>query len=181
MLDQLPATIQLPEGQLATISQVVEPDAQAVLAYLEAVSGETDYLSFGPGEYGVTPEQQAEIIKSFADPSRGVMLQVRVAGAIAALSSLVRSARRRLQHVGELALTVSQEHWGNGLGRALCRATFAEGKRRGVTRVSLCVRADNARAIRLYENLGFLQEGRLVGSFAVGDALYDEFVMGLRI
>ena len=56
-----------------------------------------------------------------------------------------------------------------------------EGRRIGLTKIALRVRADNVRAIRLYEQLGFAHEGRLFGTFLVDGVEFDELTMGLRL
>ncbi len=49
---------------------------------------------------------------------------------------------------------------GAGLGTALLRHVFREATRLGAHRATLEVRASNAGAIKLYERLGFREEGR---------------------
>jgi putative acetyltransferase len=71
---------------------------------------------------------------------------------------------RSLAHVlGELTVAVHPAWQGRGVGRRLFEQLFAavERDRPGVHRVELKARESNARAIRLYESLGFRIEGRL--------------------
>jgi len=178
-------TVDLRDGRKATLERVTEDDAPGMLAYLEVIAGETDFLSFGPGEFGMTVDQEAAFLRSLADPlaseMKGMMVKAVVAGEMVGNALLTRSPRPRLRHGAELGLSVRRDFWGVGLGSALCKTIFSEAKRTGVTRIALKVRADNARAIRLYERLGFSHEGRLVGAFLVGGVELDELVMGLRI
>src|SRR5262245_63739132 len=122
MNENAQSTVQLRDGRVATVSQVLEEHAEAILAFLDAVSGESDFLSFGPGEYGVPLEQQRDHIRSFSDPPQGVILKAELAEEIVAVALLERSNRPRVQHVGELALMVRQVYWGSGIGRAVCQA-----------------------------------------------------------
>jgi RimJ/RimL family protein N-acetyltransferase len=178
-------TVDLRDGRKATLERVTEADAPGMLAYLEVIAGETDFLTFGPGEFGMKVDQEAAFLKSLADPlaseMNGMMVKAVVAGEMVGNALLTRSPRPRLRHVGELGLSVRRDFWGVGLGSALCKTIFSGAKRTGVTRIALKVRADNARAIRLYERLGFSHEGRLVGAFLAGGEELDELVMGLRI
>jgi RimJ/RimL family protein N-acetyltransferase len=178
-------TVDLRDGRKATLERVTQDDAAGMLAYLEVIAGETDFLSFGPGEFGMTVDQEAAFLTSLADPlasdMKGMMVKAVVAGEMVGNALLTRSPRPRLRHVGELGLSVRRDFWSVGLGSALCKTIFSEAERTGVTRIALKVRADNARAIRLYEHLGFSHEGRLVGAFLVGGVELDELVMGLRI
>jgi ribosomal-protein-alanine N-acetyltransferase len=56
-------------------------------------------------------------------------------------------------------LAVAAEAQGRGIGAQLLTALLDEAARRRQTRVALEVRADNDRAIRLYERLGFRGAG----------------------
>jgi len=72
---------------------------------------------------------------------------------------LSRLGRRRIAHVGILAMGIHPDHQGRGLGRALLEATLAWGDTHGIRRVELYCRDDNGRAIALYDSLGFVHEG----------------------
>lgn len=65
-----------------------------------------------------------------------------------------------LQHVGTLGMGVHAAHRGLGLGRRLIEATLAHALGQGIYRVELQAREDNHRALRLYESVGFVYEGR---------------------
>ena len=55
-------------------------------------------------------------------------------------------------------------------------------KANGVTEIiHLGVRADNVRAIRLYQDLGFEEVGRFPGFFKIDGQYYDEILMNLYL
>jgi ribosomal-protein-alanine N-acetyltransferase len=58
-----------------------------------------------------------------------------------------------------LTIAVGTASWGQGVGSELLRQLLAEAKRRKCTEVFLEVRADNARAQRLYHWWGFAEVG----------------------
>jgi [ribosomal protein S18]-alanine N-acetyltransferase len=58
-----------------------------------------------------------------------------------------------------LTIAVDASRWGQGVGSALLRQLLAEARARGCTEVFLEVRADNARAQRLYHWWGFSDIG----------------------
>jgi [ribosomal protein S18]-alanine N-acetyltransferase len=58
-----------------------------------------------------------------------------------------------------LTIAVDTARWGQGVGSALLRQLLAEAASRGCTEVFLEVRADNARAQRLYQWWGFAEIG----------------------
>jgi ribosomal protein S18 acetylase RimI-like enzyme len=85
-----------------------------------------------------------------------------------------------LRHSGVLGMGVAASHRGQGVGSALLRATLEAASARGITRVELVVRADNAAAIALYERHGFELEGRLRDYMIVDGVAHDALAMALR-
>jgi RimJ/RimL family protein N-acetyltransferase len=162
-----------------TVTRAVQGDAAEILDFLNRVSLETDYLSFTPGDVGITLEEEVAFLRSMEDPARGFMLKALVDGVIAGTAGITRSKSIRLRHVGQVGISVVRKHWRQGVGRALMEGVVKEGERLGLRRLSLLVRSDNVRAIALYESVGFRHEGRLAGAFVVGDTLYDDLQMGL--
>jgi putative acetyltransferase len=85
-----------------------------------------------------------------------------------------------LRHSGVLGMGVAVSYRGRGIGSALLRATLRAAYARGITRVELVVRADNAAAITLYERHRFELEGRLRGYMIVDGIAYDALQMARR-
>ncbi|MFM2066499.1 MAG: hypothetical protein RLZZ584_1408 [Pseudomonadota bacterium] len=97
---------------------------------------------------------------------------------IAGLHPLGPHLRRR--HVMSLGICVHPDGQGKGLGWALLAALLDYADRwAGVLRIELQVYADNQRAIRLYESLGFVVEGRLRGA-SLRDSVYADTLMMAR-
>jgi len=82
-----------------------------------------------------------------------------------------------LRHSGVLGMGVAASHRGLGVGSALLGATLAASAAKGLRRVELVVRADNAAAIRLYQRHGFELEGRLRAYMIVDGTAYDALAM----
>jgi ribosomal protein S18 acetylase RimI-like enzyme len=82
-----------------------------------------------------------------------------VAGKVVGWCDIVPMERPTLAHCGALGIGVSAEYRGRGIGKALLKAVLESAKAAGLTRIELSVREDNARAIALYEKLGFVVEG----------------------
>jgi ribosomal-protein-alanine N-acetyltransferase len=72
-------------------------------------------------------------------------------------------------------IAVARTAQGQGLGATLLQALLDEATRRGQRRVLLEVRADNARAIALYERFGFRRSGVRRGYYQPSGA--DALVM----
>jgi L-phenylalanine/L-methionine N-acetyltransferase len=67
----------------------------------------------------------------------------------------------RQKHVCGVGISIMDAYQGRGVGRALMNACLDYADRwANYSRVELTVHADNARAIKLYESLGLVTEGR---------------------
>lgn len=137
-----------------TIERAKPEDAAAVLDYLKTVGGETDNLSFGEEGLPVTPEEEAAWIREQVDSTDRVLYLAKQDGRIVGDANLDRLPRR-MNHRGEMGISVLRSHWGQGIGRALMERLLAFAREHRFEQVNLEVRSDNTRAIRLYEAYGF--------------------------
>lgn len=85
---------------------------------------------------------------------------------------------QKLRHTAELAIGVSPEARGLGIGKQLLDAAIEQLAEEGVIEILyLEVRADNASAIRLYERCGFERLALLERDTRIGDQYYDGLLM----
>jgi RimJ/RimL family protein N-acetyltransferase len=169
----------LRDGRVLAISQVGTDDAADVVAYIDQVGGETDFLTFGPGEYELTVSEEEEFIRRLRNGRFNLMLKGVVDRELVSLVSIHRQNRPRLRHVGELGISVLKSHWGLGIGRRMIETALAFARERGVRKVNLRVREDNARALRLYESLGFVHEGSSTRAYLIRGEYHTERIMGM--
>lgn len=80
-------------------------------------------------------------------------------------------------HVGLLGMGVIPERRREGLGRRLLELALSEASSAGMQRVELEVFASNAGAVRLYEQMGFVQEGRKVKACRLDGRFEDILTM----
>jgi L-amino acid N-acyltransferase YncA len=153
-----------------------EDDAQAMVDLLN------DLIS--PGRYTVMDqplslEEQIAFIRAF--PERGVfhVAACRTTLQILGLQDVVPLAAERpaFAHVGEVSTFVRRDAQGRGVGRNLCRATFAAASRQGFRKITATVRADNLRAVAFYLGQGFRPVGTLRQHARVGGGYVDEVLM----
>jgi RimJ/RimL family protein N-acetyltransferase len=86
-----------------------------------------------------------------------------------------------VKHCGTLGMGLHADWRGQGLGERLLRACLEKAPRKGVTRVTLEARADNERAIRLYERIGFAHEARKRHALRFDGVYYDAVQMSLLL
>jgi RimJ/RimL family protein N-acetyltransferase len=90
-----------------------------------------------------------------------------------------RMMLRAFVHRGAVNMGVVAARRGRGVGFRLLDAAVRESFRRGLIRVELQVRSDNAPAIALYEKFGFLHEGVARDAFLVEGEYCDAFTMAI--
>jgi ribosomal protein S18 acetylase RimI-like enzyme len=71
-------------------------------------------------------------------------------------------------------VAVDDRAQGRGVGRALTAALVDAARESGIEVLTLDARGDNARALKLYRSLGFVEYGRLADFAAVGASRYDK-------
>ena len=172
----------LKDGRVLELSEARPEDAELVLAYMERVSGETSFLTFGPGELGMTPDREAAFFRATQESSNQLYVLGRLGGEVVASANIAASPRRRLRHRGELGMSVLRDFWRLGIGGALLDHLLAWGRANPLlSKLDLQVRADNAGAIALYRGRGFVEEGVLRKQFVVEGEFFDLIAMGIDL
>jgi RimJ/RimL family protein N-acetyltransferase len=94
---------------------------------------------------------------------------------------IVGSLGAQLAHgVVHLGMWVAADQRGRGVGRALLDACIDWARQRGAHKVALEAWPHNTAALRLYERVGFVLEGRLRRQWRRNDgSLWDAVTMGL--
>jgi ribosomal protein S18 acetylase RimI-like enzyme len=95
-----------------------------------------------------------------------------VAGELHAYRNPLHRFRHTLTH---LTTAVHPDAQGRGVGRALFTALLdaVMSNRPDISRVELVAAESNLRALHLYESIGFVREGRLLGATKRPDGGYD--------
>lgn len=177
-----PSSYKLKNGRTLSIREAEANDARGVLDYLDIIAGETEFLSFEPGEFEPSEAEEGEFLDKCRESENRLFLLAMMDEVIAGTLSFTGGDRVRLRHCGELGLSVRKECWGLGIGALMLERLICWARESGVVKkVNLRVRTDNQRAIRLYERMGFLHEGRIRKAFYVNGRYFDEYWMGLEL
>ena len=171
--------ITLRDGRAVRIRRARPEDAGAVLDYLRRVGGETLNLTFGAEGPGLTEAEEQEYLARVAASDNSLAIVAVVGDEIVGSLTLDGGRRARLRHAGEFGISVAQAYAGQGIGKALIAYMLAWAERGGVVRkINLKVRADNEPAIRLYERMGFVLEGRTTRDTLIDGKFSDCLLMG---
>lgn len=175
-------TYRLPDDSEILIRPAGISDAEELLDYVEAVSRESEFLTFGPGEFGLTVEKERDYLTAVLAASNELYLVASDGGRLVGTLNFKAGPRSRTKHAGEFGISVRKSEWGRGIGSALIDVLVAwAGSAGTIRKIDLRVRVDNARAIRLYRDKGFEVEGRLRDELFVNGRYYDLYAMGLVI
>ena len=178
-----PTSFSLRDGRILLVRSPEAVDAEAMCAYLLATAEETHFLVRYPEETSMDLEEEAHFLQAIAESESNFMIAAfdghKVAGNVA-VSRI--SARYKMAHRAELGIAIRKEYWHEGIGQWLMKAAITEARRVGYEQLELGVFADNARAITLYEKLGFSEYGRVPRAFRLTDGTYiDEVLMSLQL
>jgi len=176
------STQPLKNGQTLIIRKAEARDAASVLDHIHAISGETDFLSFGPGEFDIPLERERDILQGYHEADNQLYLLGLLDGQIVSTLSFTGGHRPRLRHAGEFGVSVRKAYWGIGIGSLMLDALldWARGTQI-ITKVNLLVRTDNVRAIALYLRKGFELEGTIRQAIRIDGTTYDHHWMGLEL
>jgi ribosomal protein S18 acetylase RimI-like enzyme len=86
-----------------------------------------------------------------------------------------------ITHVGTFGMGVDAAYRRRGIGRRLIEAAIAKARARGITRIQLEVRADNAAAIALYRSTGFEVEAVKPRAMRFDGMYHDALQMRLLV
>lgn len=159
-------------------------DAQAVLAFLKIVGGQTRNLTFGPEGMPVDVQEERDYLETCAESKDSCELGVFESGELVANGSVrrVSCCRPRMAHRFSVAVSVLKSHWGQGIATALLKRLIEEARTRGAEVLELEVLCSNAAAIRVYTSLGFRVVGTYEHFFRYGPGEYaDAYWMNLYL
>jgi len=176
----LPISCTLADGRTCVIRPMVESDAEELVALIPTTHLESDGLKYLPGEFKMTVEQEREYLRQRVNNPKMIGFVAVVEGRIVALAGAWSQDFRRLAHHAELGVTVVKEFWGLGLGRKMMEVVLDWGAHRGLRKMYLQVFDHNERAIRLYRDMGFVEEGRLREDILRGDGTYGDTIVMAR-
>lgn len=157
-------------------------DAPKLFTYMDHVDRETVFLAREPGEFAAnyTVEEEAKLLSGWAAGDEKLFLVAETEnGEIAATCGCSYSkGRRRALHIAEIAISVRQDFWRQGLGRRLMGIQLDWCRQHQIEKLKLTVDTKNTRALGLYLSLGFEVEGALHREGRLADGTYcDVYAM----
>ena len=173
----------LKDGRTLILRDPTLEDAQELVDYLKIVGGETDFLLCDEnGIDGLTLEGEQEWITATLTAPNTKMFVGTIEGEIVLVCDVRAAARKRVAHVGGVAISIKRDYWRLGIGSIAMREMIDFARSTNFLRtLSLEVREGNERAISLYKRFGFAEIGRHKGRINVRGTYYDEILMDLDL
>ena len=100
-------------------------------------------------------------------------------GDVVGWCDIIRDTRAGFTHGGRLGMGLVPSYRGRGIGAQLVLAALKRAAEQGLDRIELEVYGSNARAIALYERLGFVREGVKRAARRLDGRVEDNILMAL--
>lgn len=161
--------------QHVQVRRSVPDDAPAIIAAIEAVCAEGVYFqtdTFVPDRRWEAvlyqPESVPQYLVAVAE------LEGTIIGVVRLFAGMCGSKDRHVAELGIFVLSPYREH---GVGKRLMAWALEWAIQQGIQKITLSVFATNRRAICLYEQFGFVLEGRRKMQYNIGGEYVDEILM----
>lgn len=155
------------------ISPIALHHTDSFRACLDTVARERRYLA----QIEAPPPEQVRsfIADNIADDA--VQFVALDGETVVGWADVLRRWAHAAAHCGVLGMGVLPTYRGKGIGERLLAACIDKSRLKGITRIELEVRADNSRAIALYERMGFVLEGRKRAAMQFEGVYFDALLM----
>ncbi|MDX1907980.1 MAG: GNAT family protein [Bacteroidia bacterium] len=160
--------------------RAIEPD-DASEAYLSWLNDEETTRGLESGKYPTTlPDLRRYLEQVAADPHTVMLAMIEQASG-RHVGNIKLHNFNWLNRTGEIGLLIGDKTaWGKGYGAESCQLVLAYGfNRLNLHKIWLAVYANNPAAIRLYEKIGFVHEGRQREQVFSDGVYVDKLFMGM--
>mgnify|MGYP000873398179 CR=1 FL=1 len=158
-------------------------DAAELVTFLNRVSLETDFTSLDREGILLTDAEMELFLDKQARSENQITLLALLNDEIAGLVNITADQRKRVRHIGDLFIVIGQKYWNNGLGSLLLEEVVEWTQASGILRrLQLTVQTRNQGAVHLYQQHGFVIEGRQErGAYIEEGKFIDVYLMGRLI
>lgn len=165
------------------IREAVPNDGDNILSVLKIIGSETPFLIMDEKGLEMNSEAMCENLANLYESSNNVLLVALANDEVVGTASVKASSKRRMEHIGEIGISILKDYWGFGLGSLMMEEIILWAKESQVIRrLELTVQDRNQRAIHVYEKLGFKTEAIMPrGAKTDIDEFLDVHLMSMMI
>ena len=159
------------------IRKITPSDAAAFIEFFSLLLKQTDFLLPSEKEAAISVAEQTEIISALNDFKQIFIAYDSAKNRIVGFVGVTRFNMEKNKHVANFAIGVLKDSQRHGLAEKLLTEAEKWLKAKKVRRLELTVIKENIPALKLYEKLGFTNEGLRRQSIFMNGKFYDEFYM----
>lgn len=161
------------------VRPAVLDDAARIIDLMRLLAHEPDNgLLFSSRDFNRTVDDQRRLIGTL--PGNSLLLVATANGEIIGYLDCQGGTFPAVRHTARIAVMVREDWRNRGVGTALMQAVVDWARGNPVVhRLELDVFPNNARAIHVYEKVGFVVEGRKRGAYFKEDRYQDALLMSL--
>lgn len=176
-------SVKLKNGQNITLRSPDMFDAEQLLNHMRLTSAETEFMSSYPEEITVSVEAQSKFLQMIENDPDNFMLAAYIDGRMVGNAGITRVRDNfKYRHWANFGISLQEEVCGLGLGMLMLQEILEIVKQTAFEQLELTVFGDNARAIALYEKVGFVKVGSMPRAYRLKDGSYhDEVQMVYRL
>ncbi len=182
-MDFTPIRFTAKDGRECRIRPAALSDAEELLRYFQITSTETRNLKLEPEEtrrYTLEMEREFLQTKYLNSDTAAFLIAERDGKHLGNCSFFMTDTALRYRHRASVGIALYREYWGLGIGKALLTHAIRLAGQAGFEQLELQVRSDNARAIALYESLGFVRYGLHERALKFSDGTYASQILMLK-
>ena len=152
-------TFQSKKGNKVVIRYLRWEDLNNLLEYANKLSKENTFVLLS-GEEVTLDEEIKYVSKSLGRMAKNekVHMVAEINGTFAGNAEINRYTRRQ-KHAGDVAISIAREFREEGIGTIFLETLIDEGKKLGLTLLTIDCMENNDRAIHVYEKVGFIRIG----------------------
>jgi RimJ/RimL family protein N-acetyltransferase len=178
-----PFTVNLKDGTEVLIREGHLQDAADLIRCIRTYVADSEFQVMEPDEFAPDLSQGREFIQSFTESENSILLVAIHNEKVVGNLDITGGKRRRLRHTGLVGMGMLRAYRSKGLGKAILEAGIKWAKeQKQLDRLWLQILAGNEPAIKLYEQAGFIEEGRQKDFIKIGKGQYqDNVIMYLNL
>ncbi len=163
------------EGEEGVIRAAYPKDAYGFVASLDEVCRESVYLLHDRSPRSAAEqERQIRMLNTELNLIAALEINQNIVGG---MGIFVGGASMKSRSFCNLGIHLVKDARGKGLGGKMLSYGIEWARNKKYHKICLSVFGDNDRAIRLYKHYGFVEEGRRLEQYQLGDHYVDELLM----
>lgn len=157
---QYQRSVLLKNNELCLIRNAKGSDAKAVYHNFNLTHSQTDFLLSYPDENSFDIGKEQEFLIEKEKSENEIQLCAEFRGRIVGTAGIEAVGYMdKTRHRAEFGIGIEEDYWGLGIGRALTISCIECARQAGYSQLELAVVRENARAVTLYKNAGFIEYG----------------------